>query len=227
MTIATRLIVLLTVPLLALVGVGVFTRVQLGKIEERSRFLAESRVVALATLGNLSRGFTELRVNVRSHLLASNDEQRARARKAFDEDERDVTRLLQRYSDGLVFSDKERRLLGEYQALSRGWIADAKQAMSFVDEGRGSEAVALLNGRITELGLLLSSVSSEWIAHDQEAAMAAGRESVGVIERFQRDIVFADAVALILASVLGFVTFRRIVNPDSGAGNVGQSDCRR
>ena len=70
MTIAKRLIVLLAVPLVALVGLGVFTRLQL-EIEARSRFVAESRIVALATLGNLSRSFAELRVNVRSYLLAT------------------------------------------------------------------------------------------------------------------------------------------------------------
>ena len=99
MTIAKRLIILLTVPLVALVGLGVFTRLQLAQIEARSRFVAESRIVALATLGNLSRSFAELRVNVRSHLLATNDAQRAAARALFDEDERDVNRLLQEYAD--------------------------------------------------------------------------------------------------------------------------------
>ena len=138
MTIAKRLIILLTVPLVALVGLGVFTRLQLAEIEARSRFVAESRIVALATLGNLSRSFTELRVNVRSHLLATDDAQRAAARAAFDEDERDVNRLLQQYADSLVLGDKDRRLLGEYQTLSREWIAGAKQAMSLVNEGRGS-----------------------------------------------------------------------------------------
>ena len=111
MTIARRLIILLTVPLLALVGLGVFTRLQLAEIEARSRFVAESRVVALATLGNLSRGFSELRVNVRSHLLATDDAQREAARALFDEDERDVNRLLQEYADRLVIGDKDRRLL--------------------------------------------------------------------------------------------------------------------
>jgi signal transduction histidine kinase/CheY-like chemotaxis protein/HAMP domain-containing protein len=213
MTIATRLIVLLTVPLLALVGLGVFTRIQLGKIEARSRFVAESRIVALATLGNLSRSFSELRVNVRSHLLASTEAQRATARKRFDEDERDVARLLQRYADGMVVGEKERRLLGEYQALSRAWIVNAREAMSLVDAGHGSEANILLNDRVTEIGVLLSGVSSEWIAHNQQAALAAGRESVEVIERFQREILVADTIALLLASVLGFVTLRRIVKP--------------
>jgi hypothetical protein len=71
MTIAKRLIILLGVPLVALLGLGVFIRIQLARIEERGRFAAEFRIVAFATLGNLSRGFAELRVNVRSYLLAT------------------------------------------------------------------------------------------------------------------------------------------------------------
>ena len=147
MTIAKRLIILLTVPLLALVGLGVFSRLQLAKIEARSRFVAESRIVALATLGNLSLSFAELRVNVRSYLLAADDAQRAAARAAFAEEEQDVTRLLREYADNLVLNDKERRLLGEYQTLCRDWVAGAKQVMVLADEGRGGEAAAPLNAR--------------------------------------------------------------------------------
>ena len=74
MTIASRLFVLVTVPLAALVGLGVFTGLQLTKIEQRSRFVSESRIAALATLGNLSRAFAEVRVNLRSHMLATTDQ---------------------------------------------------------------------------------------------------------------------------------------------------------
>jgi len=121
MTIAKRLILLLMVPLVALVGLGVFTRLQLARIEADSRFVADSRIVALATLGNLARSFAELRVNVRSHLLATNDAQRAGARALFDEDERNVHRLLQEYGDDLVLGDAypEFLTLGAYPLLDR------------------------------------------------------------------------------------------------------------
>ena len=55
MTIASRLFVLVTVPLAALVGLGVFTGLQLTKIEQRSRFVSESRIAALATGSPASR----------------------------------------------------------------------------------------------------------------------------------------------------------------------------
>ncbi|HMF94472.1 MAG TPA: MCP four helix bundle domain-containing protein, partial [Vicinamibacterales bacterium] len=123
-------------PLLALAGLGVFTRIQLAEIEARSRFVAESRIVALATLGNLGRSFAELRVNMRSHLLAATDAERAAARAAFDEDEREVNRLLQQYADGMVLGDRSRRMLTDYQTSSREWIAGVRQVMRLSDEGR-------------------------------------------------------------------------------------------
>src|SRR3954452_10353299 len=83
MTIARRLTILLALPLLALLALGFFSRIQLGKVEERSRFVAESRIAALATLGNLSRSFQELRVSIRSFLLATDNAQRGSARIAF------------------------------------------------------------------------------------------------------------------------------------------------
>ena len=213
MTIAARLLVLLTVPLAVLVGLGIFTRLQLADIEARSRLVAESRIVALATLGNLSRAFAELRVNVRSHMLAASDAQRAAARTHFDEDERDVNRLLQEYADRLVLGDRHRRLLSEYQLLSREYIAGARQVMRLADEGRSADAVAYFDHTIGAVGVRLSEVSNEWITHDQQAAAAAGTASIAAVARFRRQVVIATLAALLLTGVLGLVTLRRIVNP--------------
>jgi signal transduction histidine kinase/DNA-binding response OmpR family regulator/HPt (histidine-containing phosphotransfer) domain-containing protein/HAMP domain-containing protein len=213
MTIAKRLILLLAVPLAALLGLGVFTRVQLAGVEARSRFVAESQIVALATLGNLSRGFAELRVNLRSHLLATSDAQRAEARAMFDADEREVARLLREYADHLVLGDTDRRLLNEYQTLSREWIDGARHVMALSDQGRNAEALATFTARTVAIGQRLSGVSNEWIKHDQEAAMAAGRESIAVIDRYRWQILIANSLAFLLTSILGFLTFRRIVTP--------------
>src|SRR5688572_61882 len=141
MTIGRRLFLLLTLPLAGLIGLGLFTALQLASIEDRSRFVAESRIAALATLGNLSRSFAELRVNVRSHMLASTPERRAAARARFDQDDREVSRLLREYADHLVLGDRDRRLLTEYQALSREYVVGARQVMSLTDDGNDAAAV--------------------------------------------------------------------------------------
>ena len=48
MTIAKRLIVLVVVPLVVLMGLGVYSRVLMAKVESRTRYAAETQVQSLA-----------------------------------------------------------------------------------------------------------------------------------------------------------------------------------
>ena len=50
--------------------------------------------------------------------------------------------------------------------------------MLLSDQGRSREALVFFNGTVGEIGVRLSTVSNDWIAYEQEAATAAGRESV-------------------------------------------------
>src|SRR4051794_29453274 len=102
MTIARRLLILLAVPLVGLLALGVLTRMQLENIEERTRFVAEKQVPSLAALGNISRSYAELRVDVRSFVLARNQVELAVARSGFDEREAELGRLLRQYADSLI-----------------------------------------------------------------------------------------------------------------------------
>ena len=77
------------------------------------------------------RSFPELRVNVRSHLLATNLVGRTAARALFDEDKADLIRLLNDYADKRITGDQGRRMLNEYRSLSQGWTERAEEAMSF------------------------------------------------------------------------------------------------
>src|SRR6516165_3638892 len=107
MTIGKRLLILLAVPLVALIGLGVFVRSQLREVESSSRFVSESQIPSLAVLGNLSRNVEELRVIVRSHLLTTNRAEQEKAEAAFATAEAEVTRLLSQYGDSLVSNDRD------------------------------------------------------------------------------------------------------------------------
>jgi two-component system, sensor histidine kinase and response regulator len=213
MTIAKRLILLLAVPLVALLGLGIFTRLELSKVEEGSRFVAETQVESLAVLGNISRSFAELRVNVRSSLLATNQTQRAAARSAFDEDEKALAKWLARYGDALVTGARDGRLYTEYRELSGQYISGAKQVMALAEEGQQDQAVALFGSTIAALGIRLSNVSSDWIQHNEELATAAGKDAISGIERFRWRMLFANSAAILLTGLLGYLTFQRIVKP--------------
>lgn len=205
--------ILLAVPLLILSGIGVITRQQLDRIEERTRFAAESRVVALARLGDISRSFSEMRVNVRSFLLATNAAAQAGARALYDEDLADLNRLLTDYADKRVTSDQGRRLLNDFRTMSREWMVGADQVMSLATAGRKDEANALLSGSMAGLAANLSRASREWIRFNEEAATTAGQVALDAIESSRRNLLIAVGVALAFSGILGFLTFRRIVHP--------------
>ena len=213
MTIGKRLILLLAVPLLALLGFGVFARIQLSKIEERSRFVAESQLAGVAVLGNISRSFAEIRVNVRSFLLAIDQTQRDEARAAFDEDDRILTQLLQQYGDSLISDARDRRLFGDFRDLSRQYTVEARHVMTLAEEGRKDDALASFKTNIAATGVTLSKISSEWIEHNRGLGNSAARAALSAIEETRRNILAADVAALMLTGLLGFLTFRRIVNP--------------
>ncbi|HYN41711.1 MAG TPA: MCP four helix bundle domain-containing protein, partial [Thermoanaerobaculia bacterium] len=99
MTIARRLLILLGVPLLALAAIGFFLWRQLASIEVETLIVAEKRTESLQLVGNISRGFTEGRVLVRSCLLARTPEARAAAVASFAETKREGAALLERYGD--------------------------------------------------------------------------------------------------------------------------------
>lgn len=216
MTIARRLTLLLAVPLAVLIGIGIFTHQQLDRIDERSRFVAESRIAALATIANLSRQLQNLRVDTRDYLLVTDVDERVRIRTRFDEGERVFTGLLQTYADSLVVSDQGRRLLGELQTGSAEWLVIARQVMDLADAGRDEEAAALAQSRMAPLGARLSEASAEWIANNEELATTAGREAVTAIQTFRTRMMLVSAAAVLVAGLLGVWMLRRIVDPIRG-----------
>src|SRR6476646_8807831 len=157
MTIAKRLVLLLAVPLLALAGLGGLTRLQLTTIENRSRFVADLQIPSLATLGNISRTFGELRVHVRNHVLATSETERVSVRSTFERDEAALGRLLDQYERDLISNDQDRRLLNDYRNRYREWLDRVKEIMALSAAGRREEASEALRGAaMVDLGDRLS-----------------------------------------------------------------------
>ena len=213
MTIAKRLILLLAVPLAALLCVGVFSRFQLSQIETKSRFMAEKQIPSLAALGSLSRNFAEVRVNVRSYLLAASPTEQAAAKSAFDASAAEVERLLQQYGDHLVSDDQDRRLLDEYRASSHDYIVGVRKGIALAASGHRDEAQAMLGGPLSDLAQRIGKASTEWIKHNEALAAIAGSGTIEAVTRSRWQMFLFNSIALLLTALLALLTFRRIVKP--------------
>ena len=88
-----------------------------------------------------------------------------------------------------------------------------REGLSLVDAGRQDEARVLAMGPQAGLGSRLGQVSSEWIGHNEQLAKNAGRAAIESIEGAQSKMLVAVGFALSLSGILGWLTFRGIVNP--------------
>ncbi len=106
MTIARRLGALLAVPLVVLLGLAGLLFSELTLIESRTQFVSQVEIPALAMVGNVSRAFEQLRVQLRTHLLARTPAERARAVASFEAAGAAITRLLNDYLDDPSADDR-------------------------------------------------------------------------------------------------------------------------
>ena len=220
MSIAKRLIILVAVPLAALLVIGVFARLRLAEVEERTRFVAETQLGSVATLASVSARFAELRVSVRNLLLAANETERAAARAAFDENERVLTQLLQQYSRSSISDDRDRQLFGQIQELNRQYVVETRQVMDLADGGRHDEALAHFRSTAGPTGVALTRVSEEWVQYNEDLGTNAARDALAAIDTTRSRILLVNLAALLLTGIIGFLTFRRIVNPIQGLERV-------
>jgi PAS domain S-box-containing protein len=214
MTIARRILLLAGAVPLVLIALGILDHIELAVIESRSRFVVETQVPSLSTLGNISRAFEEMRVDLRTQLVAQDDAGMARARGAFAARRVDLDRLLRQYGDRLVSDDRDRGLLDEFRTLVGQWDAGAEDVMALKEAGRGDEAERILAGdRMAGLGARVGDTLRDWIAHNESLATSAGGGVIAAVGKARRDSWLAFLVALVLAGGLGILTFQKIVGP--------------
>src|SRR5207237_7310001 len=144
MTIAKRLVILLSIPLVALLALGVFTKIELDRIDKQGRFVAETQIGSLVVVATIMQTFTDLRATNRSYLLIDDTRTRSDLLPVFERKKAELTRLLRQYEDTLLSDAGDRRLTAEVRERMREWITGAEQAMTLAAAGDQNAAVARL-----------------------------------------------------------------------------------
>ena len=84
-SVAQRITLTLTVALLMLIGVGSYALWGLGAAQTRFEYVQENTVPSVKVLNEASLAVQRLRVAVRDHVLAENDEEKTDAEKRVQE----------------------------------------------------------------------------------------------------------------------------------------------
>src|SRR5262249_17805190 len=152
MNLPKRLTLLLAVPLVVLLALSGFLYLQLKAIEDRGTYVAELQLPSVLAIGNITRNYAELRVNLRDYLLAPGDKEQARAVAAFEAAEKDMKRLLDQYGEKYISDEKDRRMLGDFRGLTDQWIAEARELKTLVAKGQRQEAMERIFHTLPVLG---------------------------------------------------------------------------
>ncbi|MBI4889604.1 MAG: response regulator [Acidobacteria bacterium] len=212
MTIARRLVLMLVVPLIGLVGLGLFVRYQLNLVEQKSKFVSETQIRSLAALEDISRVSSEIRVGVRNFLLTEDRAQRAGYEAYVRERQAQLTQKLATYGERWISDERDRSLWREYQEESKAWASMVEQVLADGTAARGREATkSLLGGTMWKQGERMSQRLDEWLKHNEQLADDAGRETVVATEKSRRNLLAAVALTILLFALLGTLTYRRIV----------------
>ncbi len=216
MTIARRLIILVVAPLLASIALAIFNWEQVQNVENRMRFVSEVQIPSLATLGNIMRSFAELRAEERDDILATNAADRATVKAGFNREEANLNSLLQEYGDSMISDDRDRRMMHDFQDAMGNWLNGAKQVMALSDQGRREDARVYLKDYVSPLGDKVNQTSSAWIQHNRDLATSAGQSAMDSVKVYRHNMITAALAAMLMAGLLGWRTFKRIVDPIRG-----------
>ena len=185
MTIGRRLFVLLTIPLAGLIGLGLFTGsssrhrrpqpLRRGIADRGARHARQSLAIVRRAAGQ--RAQPHARLHARTARRGARTLRRRRTRG-----QPPAAGLRGPSHPRRSGSAAPDRIPGAEPGIRRG----RPEVMSLADDGNDAAAVGYFEKTIGDVGVRLSEVSNEWIALDQQAASAAGADSVASIERFQR-----------------------------------------
>ncbi len=213
MTIAKRLTFLLAVPLAVLLAIGISTRLEMRQIQESTRYMAKSRVVALARIGDISRSYSEMAIFTRNSITEPDTALRMISQTKGDAARAEVKRLLDDYERNWVGSVRGGQYLREFQTVSNEWMARMDEVKILAAEGRTAEVKTALLNQVSPRGERLSQIVNEWTHLNESLATAAGEKALASIEKSKRNQLISIGGAFLLSGVLGWLTYLKIIKP--------------
>jgi two-component system sensor histidine kinase/response regulator len=213
MTIAKRMILLLAVPLVALLGLGLFLQLELKAIEDRARFVSKLQIPSLTSITKVTHAYAEMRIHARGYIMAPSPEEGANAMAEFNHAEMEFNRFIDEYGDRWISDERDRQLFGDYRNLTREWVVGARKAMAIWGEGRNQDAMTQIYGSLKELADRIGQTSGDWVRHNEVLAETAAEQAFAGILSARLKWWLASAGTVLVMGWVAFITFRRIAVP--------------
>lgn len=213
MTIAKRLYVLMTVPVLLILVLGVVMWRQLANIERLSGFLTDKVTPGLAQLAHINHDVTRLGLSISDNTHADSFQDRAANRASFTTARASIAAALEIYAANYVAEDDERILLEDFRHTSRVWADLAADILDLSDAGKPAEANRLLHTEFEPLTVRMLDCFDRWIAYNEGMAARSRSAVASGMDAAREQLILTTAGMILAVGWLGALLFRQIIPP--------------
>ncbi|AZD07172.1 Methyl-accepting chemotaxis sensor/transducer protein [Pseudomonas chlororaphis] len=202
-------------------GLGAFALLQMSNMRAQSDEVDNNWLPSVMSVGEMNQDLLRVRALTLRLLLNRNPQALAQNESKLNEIKRGMTVAQERYN-ALIVLPQERVLFDRYKAAEKRYLEHQNQVMALSQQGRLEDAVAVVNGEMSQLADELAGTLNELVALNRNNANLATELARAVFSNAKVWVVVMIVVAGLMTIVLALLLTRSIVLPLSQSLNVAE-----
>ncbi|CAI8777536.1 Methyl-accepting chemotaxis protein PcaY [Pseudomonas chlororaphis] len=202
-------------------GLGAFALLQMSNMRAQSDEVDNNWLPSVMSVGEMNQDLLRVRALTMRLLLNRNPQALAQNESKLNEIKRGMTVAQKRYN-ALIVLPQERVLFDRYKAAEKRYLEHQNQVMALSQQGRVEDAVAVVNGEMSQLADELAGTLNELVALNRHNANLATELARAVFSNAKVWVVVMVVVAGLMTIVLALLLTRSIVLPLSQSLNVAE-----
>ncbi|AZD97672.1 methyl-accepting chemotaxis protein [Pseudomonas chlororaphis] len=202
-------------------GLGAFALLQMANMRAQSDEVDNNWLPSVMSVGEMNQDLLRVRALTMRLLLNRSPQALAQNESKLNEIKRGMTVAQERYN-ALIVLPEERVLFDRYKAAEKRYLEHQNQVMALSQQGRVEDAVAVVNGEMSQLADELAGTLNELVALNRHNANLATELARAVFSNAKVWVVVMVVVAGLMTIVLALLLTRSIVLPLSQSLNVAE-----
>lgn len=216
-----KLILLVGFLLIAMLGVGVFSMINMDKINMTSTEMATNSLPSTDSAHRLNTLSSDYRLQEFAHILSTSQEDMASREKAMDEIGQDIQNEFSRYRT-LVTNDTDRALIESMISAWDNYLKLSDQMLTESRENRQASAMSAMQGESTTTFDAFSEEALKLVEFNVEAGNQASAEGDSLYSQTTKVMIGVIIAVIIAAVLISIYIVRSIIKPVSEIDYVAQ-----
>nr|WP_277590632.1 methyl-accepting chemotaxis protein [Pseudomonas chlororaphis] len=202
-------------------GLGAFALLQMSNMRAQSDEVDNNWLPSVMSVGEMNQDLLRVRALTLRLLINRSPQTLAQNESKLNEIKRGMTVAQERYN-ALIVLPEERLLFDRYKAAEKRYLEHQNQVMALSQQGRVEDAVAVVNGEMSQLADELAGTLNELVALNRHNANLATELARAVFSNAKVWVVVMVVVAGLMTIVLALLLTRSIVLPLAQSLNVAE-----